>query len=588
MPQRIFDLLAYYTTHYGHKDCLFAHKEKGVWVKCSGQWVIETTDAVSMALIQMGVQKGDRVALMIDSGPQWNVIDFGIQQLGAIVVPIHLNIGRDGLAHILSHCHPKAIFVRDGSLIRHTLDIIRPIIPQDRIISMAPAEDFLPFDTFLRTGQNRPDLREALEKAEGEVLPDDTASIIYTSGTSGVPKGVMLSHGNIMSNIAHYVNDVPRIDRSVSHLPLSHIFERSVQYARIYCGIEICYAESKASIVRDVIELKANSFSTVPRVLERMYDYVVQKGETLKGVKKRLFQWAVRLADNFDETGKHSNALYRCKMALADHWVYKDIREMFGGNLVFINSGGALLHPHLVKFFTAIGIPVGIGYGLTETSPTISSTRLTQGLVKAGAVGHPCRNLDVKIDEATNEILVKGPSVMKGYFMDEEKTRLAFDEEGYFHTGDKGWIDSDGFLFLTGRIKDIFKTSMGKYIVPEAIENKLCESAYISNAMVTGEGQRFAAALVVPDFQQLKLWCRQQGITFCSVEEMLGDKRVQKLIEDDVSACNNTLGSTERVQRIRLLDHEWTVESGELTPSFKIRRNVIQENNKELIKSLFD
>lgn len=587
MPPRVFDLLSYYAAQYGYKDCLFAKKENGKWAKHSVRSVISASESLAMALISMGIEKGDRVAILADSDPRWNIIDFAVLQAGGVVVPIHINIGQSDLKYIIAHCQPKAIFIKDKDLIEKIADILVPFISEERIVSVKNDENVVTFDRLVGMVQDKPLLQEALKTRKESVSPNDIASIIYTSGTSGTPKGVMLSHHNIMTNVAHYTNYVPRIERVVSHLPLSHIFERSIVYARIYCGIAIHYAESQATIIRDVIDIKANSFSTVPRVLERMYDYVVQVGKKKKGLKRKLYNWALDLANNYDETSYPTAKKHPIKFFVAKRTVFKEIRELFGGRLVFISSGGAPLRPQLVKFCAAMDFPIVEGYGLTETSPMISLNRLVHGKIKAGSVGLPCNNLDVKIDETSEEILVKGSSVMMGYYKDEERTKAAFDEKGYFHTGDKGMFDDEGFLFIKGRLSDTFKTSMGKFIVPSVIEATLCDSPFIGKALVVGEGQRYAAALIVPDFQQLSLWCREKGIAFDSLEKMTEDHQIKKLLEQEVHKCNGKLGSAETVRRFKIVNHDWTVESGELTPSLKIRRHFIIDNNKEAIEALF-
>lgn len=586
LPPRIFDLLEYYNAHYGNKSCLFAYKQKGQWVKYTGKDIAKMVETVGLSLIHLGVQKNDRVAIMVDSNPHWNVIDFAIQQVGGIVVPLHTNIGLSDLSYIINHCSPKAFFVRDKGLIDKLIKANGGVCPEI-IISIGHADKAIDYDHLSELVQGKPELRKALKVAMEGVAPDDIATIVYTSGTTGEPKGVMLSHGNIMSNMAYNIDCVPRIERAVSHLPLSHIFERWIQYIRIYCGIEIYYAENVATVLRDVQTLRANSFSTVPRVIEKMYEYFLQSGERKKGIKKKLFYKAVEIANKYDETGNSVGLGTKLKVAWIRRFLDEDIRNVFGGELVFITSGSASIKPHLVKFFSALGFPAEEGYGMTETSPTISSTNLPLGKIKAGSVGLPCGNLDVKIDEVTKEILVKGPSVMKGYYHDEEKTKAVFDSEGYFHTGDMGEFDDDGFLFIKGRINDMFKTSMGVFVVPAFIEEKLCESPYISKALVVGEGQRFVASIIVPDFQLLSAWCKNQGMQFDSVEQMVEDTRVKKFMEKEVNACNATLGSKVRVRRFKLIDHDWTVENGELTPSYKVRRKVILEKSRSVVDHLF-
>jgi len=572
MPHRIFDLLPYYNENYGHKDILFAYKVAGEWKKYSGKVFCDMTDAVSVSMLRKGIGKGDKIAIMAGNCPQWNMVDFAALQIGAVVVPVHCNIGPGDLDYILSHSETKLIYIGDEAIYNRYKNVLDSHAGSLELCYM----DFN--GTSVETGN--------LDEIKATVTPDDIATIIYTSGTTGKPKGVMLTHDNIMSNIENYYYHVPPIDRALSYLPLSHIFERSVQYTRIYFGISIYYAENMATIMRDIIDVKANSFSTVPRVLEKVYDAIYKKGESLKGFKKKLYYWSLDVANRYDETGKHNSWIYRKKLDFAKKHVLNGFKGIFGGETVFISSGGTSIQPRLVKFCSAMGFPIIEGYGLSETSPMVSISSYTENKIKAGSVGIICRNLDVKIGD-NEEIMVKGSSVMKGYYKDEESTRLAFDQNGYFHTGDKGFIDDEGFLFIKGRINEIFKTSMGKFVSPSQIEGKLCESPWFNNAMVVGENQKFVAALIIPDFNQIKKWCDENGIAYTSNEIMTSDRKVVERCWQEVEKCNKTLGAAEKVRRFVLLDADWSVDGGQLTPSMKVRRYVIMKEYKKQIEALF-
>ena len=589
MPPRIFDLLPRYVEKFCWKDNLFAGKEKGEWIKYDGKTFCAMTDAISRGFIKLGVSKGDRVALVANNSPQWNMVDFAIQQVGAITIPIYSTISHDDYAYILKHSEAKAIFVEGSSIYRKIADLIESQPSIEHVFSMHPVDELQSFDDLLGIGNENMDLNVRLKEIEAEITTDDVATIIYTSGTMGTPKGVMLTHRNILTNFEFYSPHYPidHTQTAVSYLPLSHIYERSVQYSHVYLGVSTYYVESIGTIMRDIADVKPEHFSTVPRVVEKAYAAIMHKGEKLKGIKKKVFNWSFALADQYDETGRENSWLYLRKLALADRLVFREVKKAFGGNMRLIISGGASIQPRLVRTFAAMGLPIVEGYGLTETSPVVCTNSLVTGKMKAGTVGVPCSNLDVRIDDETGEILVKGSSVMKGYYKNEEQTKAAIDDNGYFHTGDRGEFDEDGMLRITGRIKEIFKDSMGKYISPALIENKFAESNWFNGMMVVGENQKFAAALIVPNFDQLKQWCKENGMAYTTNAEMVENKNVINRFREEVNAYNKFFGDYEQVKRFKLLDHEWTIESGELTPSLKIRRKVIAERYKDLIDSLF-
>ena len=588
LPPRIFDLLSYYIQHYGQRESLFSYKVNGEWIKISGKEFCKRTDFLSIGLLELGIKKGDKVAFISNNCPQWNMIDFATQQIGAISVPIYQGISVSDFEYIIRHSDAKLLFLENSRLAGKYVPSVKGTIDDKSIFLFHSTDQEPSIDALIAVGEAHAERKAELQSIENSIGPDDVATIVYTSGTSGLPKGVMLTHENIMSNISHFGCRVPFIDRAVCFLPQSHILERSTQYTRIYCGISIFYAESPATIVRDIAEVKANSFSTVPRVLEKIYDSILQKGSKLEGKAKEVFNKAIELALQYDETKRNNSQAYLDELAIADSLVLKGIRDSLGGALVFITCGGTATPKKITKFFCALGIPIVEGYGLTETSPVIASNCITvEKMIKAGTIGFPLANLDVNLDSETNEILVKGPSVMKGYYKDEQLTKQSFDEEGYFHTGDKGLLDEDGFLVLTGRIKDLFKTSMGKYISPFVIEKKLCDSPWIDNAMVVGENQRFAAALIVPNFNLVKEWCDDNGIQASTNEEMVNNRQVIVRISQEVNNCNKALGDAEQIRRFKLLGNEWTIEGGELTSSLKIRRSIIAERHQKQIDELF-
>lgn len=587
VPDRIFDLLTEYVAKNNQKDFLFAERKKEGWVKYSGKEILKLTNSVSKGLLRLGIEKGDRIVIIANNCPQWNVLDFAIQQIGAIVVPVFPNISIVDFRYIIKHSDPKIIFVGGIAIYNKYKSVLDTDFGLNSIFSVNLINGVLSIDDLIKEKENSSQYDECLCKVKDSINADDIATIIYTSGTSGKPKGVMISHKNILSNIAFYSIHYPATETAISYLPLSHVFERSAQYTRIFFGESTYYVENPGTILRDIQDVKPGHFSTIPRVVEKLYYSIVQNVEKLPNIKRKMFLWAISLAENYDETKKEQGFLIPIKLFIADKLVYCKIRSLLGGNMQFIISGGASIQPRLVKFFAAIRIPIVEGYGMTEASPVISTNSLVYNKMKSGTVGIPCSNLDIKIDKDTNEILVRGSSIMLGYYKDDDLTRKAFDVDGYFHTGDKGKFDKDGFLVITGRIKEMFKTSMGKYICPSLIENKFLESMWFDGIIVLGEYQKFAAALIVPSFVQMRKFCCEKGIPYTSNSEMIKNDSIIMRFRQEVDLYNKSFGETEKIRRFVLLDHEWSVENGELTPSLKMRREVIQEKYKYQIQELF-
>ena len=587
VPPRLFDLVPRYIEKYGYKDCLFAGKVNKQWVKYDGKKFYEITNSISYGLLKLGVKKGDRIALIANNAPEWNMIDFAIQQVGAICIPIYPTISHDDYKYIFNHSEASIAFFTNKHLYSKVADIIADIPTIKETYLIRASEDMKSLQDLIDLGNDNKDV-DTLETRKAEVKNEDVATIIYTSGTTGTPKGVMLSHRNILS-IVEYLCPLYPINEThdaLSYLPLSHIYERAVQYCHIYLGCATYYVDNIGAIIDTMAEVKPQHFTSVPRLIEKVYHTIVRKGHKLTGFKKTIFFWALRLAERYDETKKHNGWFYLQKLKIADKLVFKEWRKVFGGNLELIISGGAAIQPRLTKIFTAIGIQLSEGYGLTETSPVIASNSLTLGKLKSGTVGVVMDNQEVMIAE-NGEILVKGPNVMLGYYKDEEKTREAIDENGYFHTGDKGCFDEDGLLKITGRIKEIFKTSMGKYVSPVLIENKIKESPFIGEMLVIGEGQKFAAALIYPNFEHLKSWCNIKGIPYTTDEEMIQSKDIIMRFRKEIDKYNATLGDYEQVKKFELIAKEWTIESGEMTASLKPRRSKIMANYADLVEKIY-
>ena len=589
IPSRTFDLLPRFVEKFGKKKVMFACKVDGAWKKYISRDFIKMTDTISQGLIGLGVGKGDRVAVVSNNCPQWNMVDFAVQQIGAILVPIYPTVRQSDFEYILNHAEPKIVFV-EGSLLHNKVkDILAAMPTHPKEFAFNPVVGMMTLRGLLVSVKIDKKSLTGLQARKDDVDPEDVATIIYTSGTLGTPKGVMLTHNNLMSCVAHYGPHypVPSSHKVVSFLPLSHIYERSVLYTHLYLGNSTYYVENFGTIVRDIADVKPEHFTTVPRVIEKVYNGIIRKGEKLKGLKRRIFYWAFQLAERYDETGVKNGRAYRFKLYWANRLVFKDVRKAFGGRLEFIISGGASLQPRLVRLFAAMNIPIIEGYGLTETSPVIATNSLALGIIKAGTVGVPCSSVQFKIDPESGEILVKGSPVMKGYYKNEEQTKIAIDEEGYFHTGDIGEFDEDGLLKITGRMKEIFKDSMGKYISPALIEGKFTESPFISMMMVVGENQKFAAALIVPNFENLKTWCEENHIPYTTNTEMIQKKEVNDRFRKEVDKYNKFFGDFEKVKRFELVDREWSIDEGEVTPSLKIRRKIIAEHFQDLIDGMF-
>jgi long-chain acyl-CoA synthetase len=583
---RLFDILPHYSKSFKPKDDVLAGRENGNWVKYSINDYISSADNISFGLLKLGIKPGDRVATISGSRPEWNLVDMGIQQVGAIHVPIYPTISESDYKYILSHAEVKVIFVSGWDTYRKIEHIVNDLPGLIGIYSFKQTEGVKILGDLISLGLENPEPLK-IESIKAGIGTHDLATIIYTSGTTGHPKGVMLSHANIISNFMA-VKEIPPVGeegRALSYLPLCHIYERMLVYLYQYRGISVYYAESPATVGDNLRDIKPHILSTVPRLLEKVFDRIMNSGRKLTGIKKMIFFWAVNVGKHYEMYGA-KGPYYTLKLKIARKLVFSKWQEALGGNLRVIVSGGAALQPRLAHIFWAAGIPVLEGYGLTETSPVIAVNTFEPNGVKFGTVGPILRNTTVKIAE-DHEILCKGPGLMQGYYKEPELTAHAIDSEGWFHTGDLGKIEPEGHLKITGRKKEIFKTSFGKYVSPELVENKFKESPFIDALMVVGENQKYAAAIIAPDFNHLRSWCEIKGIPYTTNTEMIALERIQKRYQKEIHKFNKHLGATEQIKAFELLDSEWTVDSGELTATLKLRRTFLNGKYNTTIEKLF-
>lgn len=582
---RLFDLLPHYATYFPKDDAL-AGKENGVWVTYSTKQYIDKVNYISYGLMQLGVKKGDRIASISNNRPEWNFLDMALHQLGAIHVSIYPTISESDYEYILNHAEVKMVFVSGWDLLRKIQNIIDRIPAlEGQVYTFRNLRGYKHLNEVIELGIANPS-PQYLEEIKDSITPDDVVTLIYTSGTTGNPKGAMLTHANILNNVKAVLPIIPIRDNSrcLSYLPLCHVYERMMIYAWQYLGISIYYTENIATIADDLKEIRPDIFTTVPRLLEKFYDRIIAVGHKQKGVKKRIFFWANKIAQDFELEGK--SWIYRKKLKIARKLVLSKWKNALGGNFSVIVSGGAAIQPRISRIFWAMDVPVLEGYGLTETSPVIAASNFFPDGLKIGTVGPPLPGIEVKIGE-DGEVLTRGHCVMKGYFKSPELTAEAIDEDGWFHTGDIGEFEPEGQLRITGRKKEMFKTAFGKYVVPTIIENKFAEESIIDAIMVVGENQPYAAALIVPEFNDLRNWCNNKGITYTTNEEMIQHQEVLKQFKKVVDRCNKNFGDTEQVKRYKLIGYSWSVDTGELTPTLKLRRKFIMKKHKELIDSLF-
>lgn len=572
-----------------HRDVLIATKRNGEWIKTGKEEFKEKVRNLTLGLYELGVRAGDKISLHSENSAEWVICDQAILSLGAVNVPIYETQPADQIKYILENSEAKVHIVSADELFADTKTIMKNIENVETVISIfgSKHESLKDFDDILQLGAERHEKDpELFEQLRSKVNPDDLATLIYTSGTTGDPKGVMLTHNNIASNMLASLERVPfdkivrEHEQMLSYLPLSHVFERMMTYLYLRLGYPIYYIEDIDEIREDFQYVKPYYFATVPRLLEKIHTGIKVRGQEFSGLKKRLYYWALNLAEEYDP-GNPPPGLGAIKRKIADKLVYSKIRELFGGNLVGMTSGGAALSPDLFRFMNALGILCVQGYGLTETSPVLSVQ--DKDHLKVGSSGWPLSNVEIKIDE-DGEILAKGPNVMQGYYNNKERTEEVFTEDGWFRTGDVGKME-DNHLFITDRKKSVFKLSTGKYIAPQTIENRLIASGYIDQSVVIGYKRKFCSALIVPNYDNIKRRLKSKGKSLS--DDLSKDPNVRALIQEEVDKVNKDLSPWETVKKFVLIEEPFTVESGEMTPTQKVKRPVVKEHYQDEIDSIY-
>jgi len=581
-PSRLFDFAYYQLEHFPKEDAL-ASKVKGHWVKTSSKSFVDQATQLSLGLLKMGIKPGDRIAMISNNRTEWNITDLAIQQIGGINVPVYPTASAEDYIFIFNDAGVRLCFVSDEELynkvkgIKAQIPSLEEIFTYERVAGADHWTDVL--------NQGHGGNPEDVRKLSDAVKPEDLATLIYTSGTTGQPKGVMLSHNNIVSNALASRERLPvnEYARAVSFLPLCHIYERMLIYLYAYTGVSIYYAESMETIGDNIREVKPEVFSAVPRLLEKVYGRIMEKGAALTGVKRMLFFWAVELAKEYDV--QHKSSYYHFKLKIARKLIFSKWMEALGGEVKAIASGSAALNPRLARIFLGAGIKVLEGYGLTETSPVVSVNGPNLEDVRIGCVGRPISHVQVKIAE-DGEILIKGPNVMMGYYKRPDLTADVI-KDGWFHTGDIGTMVEGEFLKITDRKKEIFKTSGGKYITPQIIENSFKESRFIEQIMVIGENKKHPAALIQPDFVFLKDWAARKNISYGSNAELIAHPKVMARVEKEIEEINGRFGQWERIKKFELTPELWSVDGGELTPTLKLRRKPIMDKYKDLVVKIY-
>lgn len=582
---RVFDILENYKIIKPNQPIALAHKKEGNWIKYSIDEYIYQTNLISAGLLYNGVKKGDTIAIISSNRSEYNIVDMAAMQIGAIPVPIYPTISESDYRYILNHAEITFIFLEGEELLRKIEHIVPEIPTLKGIYTFVNRGRFHYFEQLINLGKENLEI-DKINAIKATITPNDVACMIYTSGTTGNPKGVMLSHQNITMQLKMLQNTPAKwSDTAFSFLPICHAYEKMIVYLYQYLGMSVYYAESLATISENIKEVHPTMMTCVPRMLEKIFDKLESAGRKLPFFQQKLYFWAINVA--FDYNIENRTLWYTVKHKIADKLIYSKWRQAIGGNFDIVVSGGAAIQKRLASFFSAIGMPVFEGYGLTETSPVIAvSSRAKYGRC-AGTVGFPLEGVEVKILPVTNEIVCRGHNVMLGYYKDEALTKEVIDEDGWFHTGDTGKFTEKGQLVITGRLKNIFKTSFGKYVNSFLIEEKFVQSPFIENIVVVGENQKFAAAIIIPDFTFLKLWCERYHIPYSTNEEMLQNEDVKKRFKKEIKKYNSHFGDYEQIKKFELIADEWTQQNGILTPTLKVKRPIILERYKPIIDKLF-
>ena len=585
-PTRLFEFIEYQNQN-APLEKAFTTKYEGKWESISSQEFINQSRAISRALIGMGIKAGDKIAMITSNNrSEWSIMDVGLSSLGAVNVPLYPTISSKDYEYILNHSESIYCFVSDEEVYDKVIAIKDNVNSLKKIFSFNKIKGCAHWSELLKEGSEM-DHDQEVTKMRDQVKTEDLATIIYTSGTTGVPKGVMLSHKNVVSNV---ISSSKRLPLSIgnasalSFLPICHIFERVILYIYMYNSVSVYFAESIETIADNLREVKPEVMTAVPRLLEKVYDKIYAKGEELSGIKQKLFYWAVNIGLKYEPYGQNG-AWYEFKLKIANKLILSKWKDALGGNLLQICSGSAPLQPRLQRVFTAAGMTLVEGYGLTETSPVISVGDMRSNNFKIGTVGKIIDGVEVKIAD-DGEILCKGPNVMMGYYKEEKMTDGVMTDD-YFHTGDIGEIDGDGFLKITDRKKEMFKTSGGKYIAPQVLENQMKQSIFIEQIMVVGSGRRMPTAIIQPNVEFVLKWLNEEGISCNSLNDAVKEPRLIEAFQSEIDVHNQHFGSWEHIKKFKLTPNEWTIEDGHLTPTMKLKRKVIAEKNSDLIESMY-
>lgn len=585
---RTFDLLDRYISDFPNITALAA-KENGKWVEYSPQQYNEFAHFFAYGLLELGFKKGDKIITITNNRPEWNFVDLGMTMVGVVHVPIFTSLNPDEYKYIITHSDARMVIISDKNLFEMIKPISSAIKSVDYLFSFNDIKGVASWKEVVEQGKNcRNNIIERAEEIRLQIKKDDLASIMYTSGTTGKPKGVMLSHRNLVENFiaASKVFNLSTDDKFLSILPLCHVGGRMGNYQTQYSGAAIYYCENMASIASNLREIKASGFDAVPRILEKIYDTVIAKGSSLKGLKKTLFFWAVKLGLQYQPFGRKSWFFYK-KLKIADKLIFTKWREALGGNARIVGCGGASLQPRLERVFWASGLKILNMYGLTETSPIITINGQNKEFCRLGTVGAIIDGVEVKIAD-DGEILCRGHNVMLGYYKDEALTNSAIDKQGWFHTGDIGALEDKKFLLIKDRKKEIFKLSNGKYVAPQVIENKIKESEFIDQVMVIGEHQKFASALLVPNFEYLKAWSQDKAFySKQNNKDIISIPEVVNIFNKELLKINKSLSPHERIQRIRLIPDVWSPQTGELSASLKMKRKFIELKYQEILSEIY-
>ena len=582
---RLIDILPYQLENYPNPKALI-DKVTGKWRSYSSAEVMKIVDDLSLGLLKQGVGPKDMVAIISRNRVEWNFVDLAVLQIGGIVVPLYPNTSEDNYAFIFDDTKIKLVFVEDHELFKKVQRVRKKIKSKIfEVYTFDKVEKAHHWSMIMESADGS--YKNRLTEIQKTITQNDLATVIYTSGTTGIPKGVMLSHRNVMGNVNSLTQCMPieKFKRTISFLPLCHIFERTASYFYMILGASINYPENMDKLGENIREVKPHYFITVPRLLEKIFEKIMSTGYNLNIVKKAIFGWAVNLGLHYDDRGRN-NFFYKFRLFFARKIVFVKWKEALGGEIQGIISGSAALQPRLSRIFTAAGIPVIEGYGLTETSPVLTCNRFYKGQNHFGTVGLAIPDVEVKIAE-NGEVLGRGPNVMMGYFNHPVTTKETIDEEGWFHTGDVGEILDGKYLKITGRLKEIFKTSGGKFIIPQPIENKMKESFFIEYIMVIGENQKFTAAIIQPEFEFVRKWAKGKKIELKLREEIAASQVVKDRIWEEVQKYNKRFGHIQQVKKIALVSDVWSVETGELTPTLKVKRDVIDKKYHDLIEKIY-